>query len=390
MHPAHRSVQADGLTLFHIRCWNPVFLVWREDRRHVRVRNQPEDLSRIFHLGDLEMSTPFAHLHLVAREMLALDDSRRIQALQRERWIDYLRASEALSRPERLLNTPKKWRMPCMVVMHSPSNIGKTLIIPKFLRAHPPGFELPRGVEQRPVVTMQMAPTPDQRRFYRTLLSVIGALQDPSFTRATLEQVAKDVLTSMSPRRLIVDEVHHLLAGSHREQRASLNLLKYLANELKICIVAVGTSDAPVAFESDAQISSRFTPFETPLWAESEDCRRLLRAFEQALPLRRPSQLTDRPFVQFLVASSGGLLGGVSRMLPPRRWPAARRTLPDEAFRGWFGRVAGRCDITVDELATAAGIELDLNPVGSGWLTTNASARKSMQELAGLCKRTLR
>ena len=47
-----------------------------------------------------------------------------------------------------------------------------------------------------------------------------------------------------SEAMLIVDEVHHLLAGSHREQRASLNLLKYLANELKICIVAVGTSDA--------------------------------------------------------------------------------------------------------------------------------------------------
>jgi hypothetical protein len=260
------------------------------------------------------MSTPFAHLHPAAREMLALEDSKRIQALQRDRWIDYPRASEALSRLERLLNTPQKERMPCLV-MHGPSNIGKTLIIAKFLRAHPPGFDRQRGVEQRPVITMQMPPTPDQRRFYRALLSVIGAPQGPSSTLATLEQVARDVLMRMSPRLLIVDEVHHLLAGSHREQRASLNLLKYLANELKICIVAVGTSDAPVAFQSDAQISSRFTPFEIPLWTESEDFRRLLRAFEQALPLRRPSQLTDRPIVQFLVAGSGGLLGEVSRML---------------------------------------------------------------------------
>ena len=54
----------------------------------------------------------------------------------------------------------------------------------------------------------------------------------------------------MAPRMLIVDEVHHLLVGSHREQRASLNLLKYLANELKMSIVAVGTSDAPVAFQT--------------------------------------------------------------------------------------------------------------------------------------------
>jgi hypothetical protein len=119
----------------------------------------------------------------------------------------------------------------------------------------------------------------------------------------------------MSPRKLIVDGVHHLLAESHREQRASLNLLKYPANELKFCIVAVGTSDAPVAFQIDAQISSRFTPFEIPLWTESEDFRRLLSSFEQALPLRRPSQSTQRPIVQSLVAASSGLLGEVSRML---------------------------------------------------------------------------
>ena len=75
------------------------------------------------------------------------------------------------------------------------------------------------------------------------------------------------------------------------------------------------SSTAPVAFQSDAQISSRFTPFEIPLWTESEDFRRLLSSFEQALPLRRSSQLTQRPVVQFLVAASGGLLGEVSRML---------------------------------------------------------------------------
>ena len=58
-----------------------------------------------------------------------------------------------------------------------------------------------------------------------------------------------------------------------------------------------------------------FTPFQLPLWTEIEDLRRLLSAFEQALPLRRPSQLIQLPIVQFLIATSAGLLGEVSRML---------------------------------------------------------------------------
>ena len=44
------------------------------------------------------MSTPFAHLHPAVRDMLALEDNKRIQALQRDRWIDYPRASEAINR----------------------------------------------------------------------------------------------------------------------------------------------------------------------------------------------------------------------------------------------------------------------------------------------------
>lgn len=254
------------------------------------------------------------HLHPTTRELACLDDDKRILALQRDRWIDYPRATEALQRLDRLLHTPERERMPCMV-MHGPSNIGKTLIITKFLREHPAQFDQHRGVERRPVVAMQMPPTPEQSRFYRALLFEVGAPQSASATLATLEQLARDILRRIGPRMLVVDEVHHLLAGSHREQRASLNLLKYLANDLKISIVTVGTSDAPVAFQTDAQMSSRFTPFEIPRWTESDDFRRLLRAFEQALPLRRASDLMQRPITQFLIAVSAGLLGEVSKLL---------------------------------------------------------------------------
>lgn len=183
------------------------------------------------------------------------------------------------------------------------------------LREHPPQFDGGRGLERRQIIAMQMPATPDQRRFYSALLFELGAPQSASATLAQLERVSRDLLRRIAPRMLIVDEVHHLLAGSHVEQRASLNLLKYLANDLKISVVAVGTSDAPLALRTDAQMSSRFTSFEMPSWIESDDFRRLLRAFEQVLPLRRASDLVQRPIVQFLISASGGLLGEVSRLL---------------------------------------------------------------------------
>ena len=45
---AARTIQADGLTLFHIRYWHPIFVAWRVANRSVVVRYHPEDLSRIF------------------------------------------------------------------------------------------------------------------------------------------------------------------------------------------------------------------------------------------------------------------------------------------------------------------------------------------------------
>lgn len=254
------------------------------------------------------------HLLPAIRPQAQLDDTMRIQSLLRDRWIDYPRATQALEQLERLLATPRRERMPCRLV-YGDSNIGKTQIIAKFQREHPDEFDERRGIEMRPIISMQMPPTPDQHRFYSALLFEIGAPHNAAASLAVLERLARDLLRRMAPSMLIVDEVHHLLAGTYREQRAALNLLKFLANDLRASIVLVGTDDAVIALQSDTQMVSRFTPFEIPRWRESEAFRRLLSAFERLLPLRRPSDLAQREIVQYVLAASDGLTGEVSRIL---------------------------------------------------------------------------
>lgn len=72
--------------------------------------------------------------------------------------------------------------------------------------------------------------------------------------------------------------------------------------------------------------------------------------------------------------------------MPERAWPAAPRPFHDETFGGWFGRVAGRYGITVDELAGAADLRLDLNPEGRGWLAADAPGEGALRHLAALCR----
>jgi len=68
--------------------------------------------------------------------------------------------------------------MPCLV-LHGASNIGKTQIVRKFVRDHPPAFDEVRGVEHHQVISMQMPSLLDQKRFYGALLFQIGAPHNP-------------------------------------------------------------------------------------------------------------------------------------------------------------------------------------------------------------------
>jgi type II secretory pathway predicted ATPase ExeA len=254
------------------------------------------------------------HLAPAIREHLQLGDDARIATMQRDRWIDYSRAGAVLDRLERLLATPERDRMPCLL-LHGESNIGKTQIVRKFVRDHPSNFDEQRGVEKRQIISMQMPSVPDQKRFYGALLFQIGAPHNPKSGVSVLEGLARALLHAIKPRMLIVDEAHHLLAGNYREQRASMNLITYLANDLQMSVVLVGTSDAVVALQTDAQMSSRFTPMELPRWSESEEFRKFLHAFERLLPIRRPSSLAQRELVQFVLAATGGLTGAVAELL---------------------------------------------------------------------------
>ncbi|MGY2491357.1 TniB family NTP-binding protein [Cupriavidus sp. CP313] len=254
------------------------------------------------------------HLLPDVRSLAKSDDNVRILALARDRWIDYPRATQAFELLDRLVKIPPRQRMLC-VLLYGDSNIGKTQVIAKFERRHPPEYDEIAGVEHRKVVSMQMPATPDQSRFYTSLLFELGAPFNAAAKLSVLENLSREVLREVSPRMLVVDEVHHLLAGSYREQRASLNLLKFLANDLQMTIVLVGTHDAEFALQTDAQMSSRFARFEMPRWQESEAFRGLMAAFERILPLRRPSNLSRREVVSAVLEASGGLTGEVSRLL---------------------------------------------------------------------------
>ena len=231
--------------------------------------------------------TANAHLAPEAQAALDLSDEQRISFLGEDRWIDYPRARKALHELERRLVSPKRTRMPSLLI-HGESNIGKSMIIQKFLRDHPHReFNQDTGLLQRDVLAVEMPAAPTERRFYGQLLLALNAPYRPGDRLAAVEFMALTLLRQVSPKMIVVDEVHNLLAGSTREQRASLNLLKFLSNQVPCSIVALGTRDALAAMQTDPQIASRFPALEMPRWQEERRAARIPGRFRAATAAAR-------------------------------------------------------------------------------------------------------
>ncbi len=270
------------------------------------------------------MPAPHRHLSAAARIQLELSNEERIQAIYGARWIPHPRAKQALERLNFLISYPKCARMQCMLI-YGESGIGKTMVVEKFCRDHQPSFDHKAGVASIPVVSAQMPPAPDEKRFYTQLLAAVGAPSAPDERIHRLEYRTLTLLKKIEPKVIIIDEVHHLLSGSAREQRQSLNLLKFIANELRVCVVAIGTNDALIAIQTDQQIASRFEPCHLPRWGATDEFRGFLAAFARGLPLHEASNIVDRDSVNLLLTRSGGITGRVTLILTRAAEIAIRR-----------------------------------------------------------------
>jgi hypothetical protein len=127
--------------------------------------------------------------------------------------------------------------------------------------------------------------------------------------------IAIDLLRFVGARMLVIDEVHALLAGSYRQQRVLLNVLRFLATELCIPLVCAGTADAKRALTTDQQLADRFEAIELPRWRNDEAFRRLLTSFQAILPLRKCSDITSPAMRRMLLERTEGVTVRLVRLI---------------------------------------------------------------------------
>lgn len=254
------------------------------------------------------------HLNDTAAALLTLEKAERIERIRASRWIGYPRAQAILTRLEDLLVYPRTHRMPNLLVVGDTNN-GKTMLVQRFFARHPPEDNPSGDGVHVPVMYMQAPPVPDEGRFYNALLELLFAPYKPNDRVDKKQFQVIKMLRYIGLRVLIIDEIHHVLAGNLNKQRAFLNVLKYLGNELQISLVGVGTRDAFRALQTDPQLANRFEPAVLPRWQFDTDFLRLLASFERMLPLQKPSLLHETSLASKLFSLCEGYLGELSHLL---------------------------------------------------------------------------
>jgi hypothetical protein len=232
----------------------------------------------------------YAHLRSDAREALALSDADRIRLIRAGTWIPLDYVKDVLQQLEDLLAHPRVTRMPCMLLVGAPFS-GKTSLLEHFRDQHPPDLNPDSQTTTCEVLMIEAPPKPDISDFYSSILDALMAPYKPTAPAHEKRSQVKRLFTQLSVKVLIVDEIHHLIAGSLNRQREFRNALKSLGNETKVSIVAAGIDEAYNAFNADAQMSSRFKPYDLPLWAVGQKLGTLLTNLERRTPLKRASGL---------------------------------------------------------------------------------------------------
>lgn len=255
----------------------------------------------------------YPHLLPNIREVAGQTTAERIASLETQHWIGYPRAQAVVAKLGHLLNQPAVIR-PTNVLIVGPSNNGKSMIAERFRRMHPAQESSDASRQHIPVVIMQMPITPSINHFYSALLAALAApVIAPS--RLDREQLILRIMRLVGVRVLIIDELHNLLAGSVRQQREFLNLLRFLGNELRIPLACLGTREAYLAIRSDDQLENRFEPILLPRWNDDTDFARLLVSFEASLPLRKPSGLSQPTMRALILNRSEGTIGEMAALL---------------------------------------------------------------------------
>jgi TniB protein len=248
--------------------------------------------------------------HLLDHVRPYLDQSiaDRVAFIRSPRWIGYDAALKAQACLRDLLVRPPSLRT-AGVLLVGPYANGKTMIAERFAIEHL------RVSPAQKVWVVQTREGAGLSHFYSSILYALKAPLGPVRDVVRKAEQLDRLLSELSPRVLIFDEFHNALRGRARDVEAIFAFLRRLGRSYDVSPVLVGEVAVDDYVNATDEMASRFELCAVPRWRYGEDYLALLDSFEAALPLEKPSDLSDEPTARRIFALSEGLIGEVVKLL---------------------------------------------------------------------------
>ena len=289
------------------------------------------------------------HLDEEIRPDLLLSDERRIARIDRDRWIGYGRAREAIEELERILRSERRQRPDNLLIVGA-SNNGKTAIARCFLARMVPPEDAAARTSTIPVTLIQ---APNGPRIPQLLTSIRSALGQPAGRRETTAQLRAEtyrIMRAVGLRLLLIDDLHNIRAAG---VGPLLIELREIGSAAGVSLGGFATKDIAYALRQDEQLANRFDLMTLPRWRiDDPDYWRLLHTLGRRLPLRAASNLTDPELAASILSRSDGLIGAMTRLLRQAAVQAVR-TAHERIDRAMLDRVTTTTPARIEALAAA-------------------------------------
>ena len=254
----------------------------------------------------------YAHLPTDVRPLAVWENNARIAHIRAERWVQHASADRILGYLYEACSQPRRERMENILLVGE-SGMGKTMLLRKFEKQLTPALNEETGTQRRPVIMMLMPDQPTEAHFFHQLLRAMSAPSVGIPRTSDMRTTAMRLLCDLDTKVLVIDELNSVLAGTARQQRLFLQLLRFLSNELRLALVGAGVPEARHALFSDSQLRSRFTDVELPPWDLGEELRDFVRRLVWSLPLRKPSPVDSPQLRRLLIERTGGVTLGICK-----------------------------------------------------------------------------
>jgi len=287
------------------------------------------------------------HLDAATRRLLRLDDAQRIACIDRDLWIGYGRALEVQEKLEQIIRSERRMRPDNLLIVGA-SNNGKTAIARHFLARHTLPEDPAADRATLPVALILAPNGPKIPLLFAAILETLG--RNPG-QRGTTAQLRKETYWAMGDvglRLLMIDDLHNIRGSG---VGSLLVELRNMGSDTGVSLGCFATKEIAYVLRQDEQLANRFDLTTLPRWQfEDAEYARLLATFEQRLPLRQKSELTNPDLAQRILVSAGGLIGGIASLL--RRAAAeAIRTGHERIDRSMLARVSAASPDRIEAVA---------------------------------------